>query len=222
MVLIPPRCILIVIAEGNCPNSYAYAFDEPSGDALFTCDSNLAADYTLTFCPWSTQEQFWFDSSHLYTNCCQSMSFTKWFDRNYNQRRMLPILRIPGLLMALDLLSLWLRIACEDSQYVFLGQKQVAIDGFLVDDRNVYYVMSPWFCAASAAPKCVTTRTSTGKYDLYVDCISCSATEPALYSQCYLHWPVICRGLAQIETSVNTGRWSLAKTPSSASEVPTL
>lgn len=37
--------------KGNCPNSYAYAFDEPSGDALFTCDSNLAADYTLTFCP---------------------------------------------------------------------------------------------------------------------------------------------------------------------------
>ncbi|OJT05467.1 Pathogenesis-related protein 5 [Trametes pubescens] len=35
----------------NCPNSYAYAFDESSGTALFTCDSALQADYTLTFCP---------------------------------------------------------------------------------------------------------------------------------------------------------------------------
>lgn len=38
-------------AEGNCPNSYAYAFDESSNTALWTCDSNLNADYTLTFCP---------------------------------------------------------------------------------------------------------------------------------------------------------------------------
>jgi len=37
--------------EGNCPNSYAYAFDEGSGTALWTCDSALNADYTLTFCP---------------------------------------------------------------------------------------------------------------------------------------------------------------------------
>ncbi|KAL4252435.1 Osmotin/thaumatin-like superfamily protein [Pleurotus pulmonarius] len=37
--------------KGNCPNSYAYAFDEPSGTALFTCDSGALADYTLTFCP---------------------------------------------------------------------------------------------------------------------------------------------------------------------------
>ncbi|KJA25242.1 hypothetical protein HYPSUDRAFT_418893 [Hypholoma sublateritium FD-334 SS-4] len=37
--------------KGNCPNSYAYAFDESSGTALWTCDSSLNADYTLTFCP---------------------------------------------------------------------------------------------------------------------------------------------------------------------------
>ncbi|KAF7426206.1 hypothetical protein PC9H_008573 [Pleurotus ostreatus] len=37
--------------KSNCPNSYAYAFDEPSGTALFTCDSGALADYTLTFCP---------------------------------------------------------------------------------------------------------------------------------------------------------------------------
>ncbi|KAI0776235.1 thaumatin [Trametes elegans] len=37
--------------KGNCPNSYAYAYDESSGTALFTCDAGLAADYTVTFCP---------------------------------------------------------------------------------------------------------------------------------------------------------------------------
>ncbi|CEL53127.1 Pathogenesis-related protein 5 OS=Arabidopsis thaliana GN=At1g75040 PE=1 SV=1 [Rhizoctonia solani AG-1 IB] len=37
--------------KGNCPNSYAYAYDESSGTALWTCDSGLNADYTLTFCP---------------------------------------------------------------------------------------------------------------------------------------------------------------------------
>ncbi|KAI1789072.1 Osmotin thaumatin-like protein [Ganoderma leucocontextum] len=35
----------------NCPNSYAYAYDEASGTALWTCDSSKAADYTVTFCP---------------------------------------------------------------------------------------------------------------------------------------------------------------------------
>lgn len=35
--------------KDNCPNSYAYAFDDETG--LKTCDSNLNADYTLTFCP---------------------------------------------------------------------------------------------------------------------------------------------------------------------------
>ena len=38
-------------AESNCPNSYVYAFDEQSGTALWTCDSNLNVDYTITFCP---------------------------------------------------------------------------------------------------------------------------------------------------------------------------
>ncbi|ESK92281.1 thaumatin-like protein [Moniliophthora roreri MCA 2997] len=37
--------------KSNCPRSYAYAYDENSGTALFTCDSKLKADYTLTFCP---------------------------------------------------------------------------------------------------------------------------------------------------------------------------
>jgi len=35
----------------GCPNSYAYAYDESSGNALFTCDSGKNADFTLTFCP---------------------------------------------------------------------------------------------------------------------------------------------------------------------------
>lgn len=37
--------------KSNCPNSYAYAFDESSGTALWQCNSALKADYTLTFCP---------------------------------------------------------------------------------------------------------------------------------------------------------------------------
>ncbi|KAJ7846186.1 thaumatin [Mycena leptocephala] len=37
--------------KGNCPNSYAYAFDESSGTALFTCASSRNAVYTITFCP---------------------------------------------------------------------------------------------------------------------------------------------------------------------------
>ncbi|TRM66934.1 thaumatin [Schizophyllum amplum] len=37
--------------KSNCPNSYAYAYDEPSGTALWYCDASLSADYTLTFCP---------------------------------------------------------------------------------------------------------------------------------------------------------------------------
>ncbi|KAF9525280.1 thaumatin-like protein [Crepidotus variabilis] len=34
-----------------CPNSYAYAYDESSTTALWTCPTNLKADFTLTFCP---------------------------------------------------------------------------------------------------------------------------------------------------------------------------
>ncbi|KAL5520920.1 hypothetical protein ACEPAF_2923 [Sanghuangporus sanghuang] len=37
--------------KSRCPNSYVYAYDESSGTALWTCDSGLSADYTLTFCP---------------------------------------------------------------------------------------------------------------------------------------------------------------------------
>ncbi|EJD01942.1 Osmotin, thaumatin-like protein [Fomitiporia mediterranea MF3/22] len=40
--------------KGNCPNAYAYAFDESSKTALWTCDSGKKADYTLTFCPSNT------------------------------------------------------------------------------------------------------------------------------------------------------------------------
>ncbi|EKM57115.1 uncharacterized protein PHACADRAFT_254685 [Phanerochaete carnosa HHB-10118-sp] len=39
--------------KGNCPNAYAYAYDESSGTALWTCNSALAPDYTVTFCPAS-------------------------------------------------------------------------------------------------------------------------------------------------------------------------
>lgn len=35
--------------EGNCPNAYAYAYDDAT--ALFSCDSALQTDYTITFCP---------------------------------------------------------------------------------------------------------------------------------------------------------------------------
>ncbi|KAJ3566796.1 hypothetical protein NP233_g6776 [Leucocoprinus birnbaumii] len=37
--------------KNNCRNAYAYAYDESSETALWTCDASLKADYTLTFCP---------------------------------------------------------------------------------------------------------------------------------------------------------------------------
>ncbi|PVG04004.1 thaumatin-like protein [Serendipita vermifera] len=37
--------------KDNCPLSYAYAYDESSGTALFTCPASKSADYTITFCP---------------------------------------------------------------------------------------------------------------------------------------------------------------------------
>jgi len=37
--------------KGSCPDAYAYAYDESSGTALWTCNSALAADFTVTFCP---------------------------------------------------------------------------------------------------------------------------------------------------------------------------
>ncbi|GAA5832037.1 hypothetical protein JCM11251_002796 [Rhodosporidiobolus azoricus] len=35
----------------NCPTSYAYAYDESSQSALYTCPKDKKADYTITFCP---------------------------------------------------------------------------------------------------------------------------------------------------------------------------
>ncbi|KAF7360000.1 hypothetical protein MVEN_00727300 [Mycena venus] len=37
--------------KSNCPNAYAFAYDEPSGTALWTCPTNKNAAYTITFCP---------------------------------------------------------------------------------------------------------------------------------------------------------------------------
>ncbi|KAL1753426.1 thaumatin [Schizophyllum commune] len=37
--------------KDGCPNSYAYAYDESSGTALWTCTGSKNADYTVTFCP---------------------------------------------------------------------------------------------------------------------------------------------------------------------------
>ncbi|KAH6910701.1 thaumatin [Coprinopsis sp. MPI-PUGE-AT-0042] len=35
----------------KCPRAYAYAYDESSGTALWTCPIPNRADYTITFCP---------------------------------------------------------------------------------------------------------------------------------------------------------------------------
>ncbi|KAF7342100.1 hypothetical protein MVEN_01797300 [Mycena venus] len=37
--------------KNNCPDAYAFAYDEPSGTALWTCSTRLNAAYTITFCP---------------------------------------------------------------------------------------------------------------------------------------------------------------------------
>jgi len=37
--------------KGNCPNAYAYAYDESSGTALWNCPATNQPDYTVTFCP---------------------------------------------------------------------------------------------------------------------------------------------------------------------------
>lgn len=42
----------------NCPTSYAYAYDESSGTALYTCDANLKADYTVTL-PVAAMRTLW-------------------------------------------------------------------------------------------------------------------------------------------------------------------
>ncbi|KAJ7246857.1 thaumatin family-domain-containing protein, partial [Mycena haematopus] len=48
--------------KDNCPNAYAFAYDEPSGTALWSCPSDKNAAYTITFCPphaKSCEEQMW-------------------------------------------------------------------------------------------------------------------------------------------------------------------
>ncbi|KAK6974558.1 hypothetical protein R3P38DRAFT_3132855 [Favolaschia claudopus] len=39
----------------SCPNCFAYAFDEPSGNTVFQCSKDMEngtlVEYTLTFCP---------------------------------------------------------------------------------------------------------------------------------------------------------------------------
>ncbi|KAJ3557945.1 hypothetical protein NM688_g1200 [Phlebia brevispora] len=42
--------------KDSCPDSYAYAYDESSGTALWQCDGGLAADYTITFCPSASSD----------------------------------------------------------------------------------------------------------------------------------------------------------------------
>ncbi|KAH7106379.1 thaumatin-like protein [Auriculariales sp. MPI-PUGE-AT-0066] len=37
--------------KNACPNAYAYAYDEGSESALWTCPSSKLADYTITWCP---------------------------------------------------------------------------------------------------------------------------------------------------------------------------
>ncbi|KAK7053526.1 thaumatin [Favolaschia claudopus] len=37
--------------KNACPNAYAYAYDEASESALWTCPTPNHADYTVTFCP---------------------------------------------------------------------------------------------------------------------------------------------------------------------------
>ncbi|KAK7059952.1 thaumatin [Favolaschia claudopus] len=37
--------------QNACPNAYAYAYDESSESALWTCPTARHADYTITFCP---------------------------------------------------------------------------------------------------------------------------------------------------------------------------
>ncbi|KAJ7685507.1 thaumatin [Mycena polygramma] len=37
--------------KDNCPDAYAFAYDEPSGTALWTCPTAQNAAYTITFCP---------------------------------------------------------------------------------------------------------------------------------------------------------------------------
>jgi len=42
---------LRLFRQDQCPDAYAYGFDESSGTALWTCASGLSSDYTIVFCP---------------------------------------------------------------------------------------------------------------------------------------------------------------------------
>lgn len=48
----PNHCYAL---EYNCPHTYAYAYDETI--SLYTCDSTLNADFTVTFCPYVSHAQ---------------------------------------------------------------------------------------------------------------------------------------------------------------------
>ena len=37
--------------KSQCRNSYVFPYDEASKTALWTCDSNKRADFTITLCP---------------------------------------------------------------------------------------------------------------------------------------------------------------------------
>jgi hypothetical protein len=41
------------LTESSCTDAYAYAYDESSKTALWTCDANLHTDYTVTYVPRS-------------------------------------------------------------------------------------------------------------------------------------------------------------------------
>lgn len=41
---------MILNSKQGCPDAYAYAYDESSKSALWTCDAKKKADYTVTFC----------------------------------------------------------------------------------------------------------------------------------------------------------------------------
>ncbi|GAA5912006.1 thaumatin family protein [Sporobolomyces salmoneus] len=53
----PETCPIAKVAHYNvfknaCPDAYAYAYDESSNSALWTCEADKEADYTVTFCKY--------------------------------------------------------------------------------------------------------------------------------------------------------------------------
>ena len=49
--ILPPCLTHAPITEDSCTDSYVFAYDEPSGTALWHCPIAEATDYTITFCP---------------------------------------------------------------------------------------------------------------------------------------------------------------------------